>query len=319
MVNKATIEDERLSWEARGVLAYILSKPDNWEVRTTDLLGKAPNCKIDKLQRILKELESAGYLVRERVHTADGRFGWVSQVYENPLDAAEVQAKVGKRRRRTNAQPLPENPVMVTAPPLPEKPVMVKPQQEAKTPITGKTSNGTITGFTTRGKPPHIVNTDSSSPNGEESIAQSALDMGALETKQEPKASAPPAVIQALADLCKIDRKVATRIQHTNLAQAAGTFWSAAKKQHKSEAELLEAFAWFGRWWPKFWKGESGEAPSLKNVREHWGEAMAARPKPKTNGAYPTTKQPEPPDIKSPQETAAAMLKKLKDRNHAPS
>ena len=31
------IDDTRLSWAARGMLAYLLSRPAHWEVRVTDL------------------------------------------------------------------------------------------------------------------------------------------------------------------------------------------------------------------------------------------------------------------------------------------
>jgi hypothetical protein len=34
--------DARLSWEARGVMGYFLSKPDNWRVNTTDLWKQSP-------------------------------------------------------------------------------------------------------------------------------------------------------------------------------------------------------------------------------------------------------------------------------------
>lgn len=144
MVNKAPFENSDLSWEARGVLAYLLTKPDDWQVRTSDLLKQAPKCGGDKLARILKELEMAGYLVRERRNIAGGRFEWVTTIYENPLDAQQVAEKTGKRRGRN------------TAPPLPENPVMDAPQQEAKSTITGFTINGS----TIYGKPAHIVNTE---------------------------------------------------------------------------------------------------------------------------------------------------------------
>ena len=31
------VEDTRLSWAARGVLAYLLSRPDHWQIQITDL------------------------------------------------------------------------------------------------------------------------------------------------------------------------------------------------------------------------------------------------------------------------------------------
>lgn len=69
MMTRASAQDERLSWEARGILAYLLSKPDDWETRVTDLQQQ---CGRDKVRGILKELEATGYLEVERLQHADG-------------------------------------------------------------------------------------------------------------------------------------------------------------------------------------------------------------------------------------------------------
>lgn len=37
VLNTRANEDTRLSWAARGVLAYLLSRPDDWRVLATDL------------------------------------------------------------------------------------------------------------------------------------------------------------------------------------------------------------------------------------------------------------------------------------------
>ena len=34
--------DDRLTWEARGVMGYLLSKPDDWQVRFNDLVKRGP-------------------------------------------------------------------------------------------------------------------------------------------------------------------------------------------------------------------------------------------------------------------------------------
>lgn len=75
--------DGKLSWEARGVLGYLLSKPDDWQVRFYDLMKQGPAGEY-KLRRILKELEENDYLVRHRVQDREGKFDWVSTIYETP-------------------------------------------------------------------------------------------------------------------------------------------------------------------------------------------------------------------------------------------
>jgi hypothetical protein len=86
-VNITGAEDVDLSWEARGVLWYLLVKPDDWQVWFADLLNKGPSGR-DKLRRIFRELIAAGYMRRYRVHRGeDGRFVWVTEVYEEPQEA----------------------------------------------------------------------------------------------------------------------------------------------------------------------------------------------------------------------------------------
>jgi len=82
-VLNAVFGDERLSWEARGLLGYLLSKPDDWQVRLHDLLRRGPAGQ-DKLRRMLRELESTGHLRRERFRRIDGTFSWSLTVFEDP-------------------------------------------------------------------------------------------------------------------------------------------------------------------------------------------------------------------------------------------
>jgi hypothetical protein len=77
------LTDERLSWEARGLLSYLLSKPDDWQVRLYDLVRRGPAGE-HKVTRILRELQAAGYLRRHRMRRADGRFEWITLVVERP-------------------------------------------------------------------------------------------------------------------------------------------------------------------------------------------------------------------------------------------
>lgn len=75
--------DQKLSWEARGLMGYLLSKPDEWEIRFEDLLNKGP-AKEHKLRRMLAELRVAGYMNRIRHTLAGGTFDWTTEVYESP-------------------------------------------------------------------------------------------------------------------------------------------------------------------------------------------------------------------------------------------
>src|SRR5689334_23324458 len=84
LINRTFTDDPALSWEARGLLAYLLCKPDNWTVRFTDLERRGDAGR-EKLRRMLRELSTAGYLVRTRSHNpASGQWTWESVVYETP-------------------------------------------------------------------------------------------------------------------------------------------------------------------------------------------------------------------------------------------
>src|SRR5262249_31932336 len=61
----------------------------------------------------LRELEEAGYLVRERVHIGHGRFDWVSTVYEVPQQAEQstIDGFSGDGKKRTRKRNRPSTPL----------------------------------------------------------------------------------------------------------------------------------------------------------------------------------------------------------------
>ncbi len=76
--------DRRLSWRARGLMGYLLSKPDDWEVRVPDLIRQGDVGR-DAMTNMLRELERFGYLVRTKTQDEHGRWQWLSEVYEIPV------------------------------------------------------------------------------------------------------------------------------------------------------------------------------------------------------------------------------------------
>lgn len=83
VVDNRPIEDPALSFRALGLLVYLLSKPDHWEVSYRHLATVKAEGQ-HAVRATLAELETAGYLVRERRHLPGGRFEWVSTIYESP-------------------------------------------------------------------------------------------------------------------------------------------------------------------------------------------------------------------------------------------
>lgn len=86
MVDKYGVNDDRLSWKAKGILVYLLSKPDDWVVRVADLIKRAKDGR-DSVRSGLRELEDNGYLEKYQHRDENGTFGEVEYiVYERPIE-----------------------------------------------------------------------------------------------------------------------------------------------------------------------------------------------------------------------------------------
>lgn len=57
----APLRDKRLSYKARGVLYYLLSKPDNWKGQIFDLVSMSEKDGISAVKSAIKELVKFGY------------------------------------------------------------------------------------------------------------------------------------------------------------------------------------------------------------------------------------------------------------------
>jgi hypothetical protein len=80
------LADERLSFKARGLLAYLLSRPDGWHTDATRLAQIGPDGRRSILTG-LSELEEAGYLKRTRAQDPDtGRWATQCEVFDAPTE-----------------------------------------------------------------------------------------------------------------------------------------------------------------------------------------------------------------------------------------
>ncbi|KKL58194.1 hypothetical protein LCGC14_2227850 [marine sediment metagenome] len=84
LAHTSTINDSRLSNRAKGLLCYLISKPDNWYVNYKDLVNSSQDG-ITAVRSTIRELIETGYLVRSQLRQDNGRFGFYDfTIYEKP-------------------------------------------------------------------------------------------------------------------------------------------------------------------------------------------------------------------------------------------
>lgn len=97
VISNETLQDERLSYKATGLLAYLLSMPDDWRVNREDLADRKTDG-VAAVRSALNELDSAGYLVRRRKRLSNGTFETTLEVHERPVpDAKTARPEAGNR------------------------------------------------------------------------------------------------------------------------------------------------------------------------------------------------------------------------------
>ncbi|PEB56221.1 DNA-binding protein [Bacillus pseudomycoides] len=84
VINNTGLKDERLSWKAKGILAYILTLPDDWVFYREELSSHAKDG-IDSLKAGMKELKEYGYLKRFPIRDEQNRIvRWETVIHEIP-------------------------------------------------------------------------------------------------------------------------------------------------------------------------------------------------------------------------------------------
>lgn len=95
-------DNQALSFEALGLLSYLLTKPVDWVVRASDLQARG-RCGVEKARRIVRECVSAGYLVPSYIRDASGRItDRTYEVYDTPQ---ETVVKVVVVQNRATGKP----------------------------------------------------------------------------------------------------------------------------------------------------------------------------------------------------------------------
>lgn len=104
MVDVEVVNDKRLSWKAKGILFYLLSKPDGWKVIVKDIINHGQGGK-HTVYSALNELKACGYYRKFPVREGGKITHWQSVIYEYPADYEKdirEQEKQAKKEQKSN-------------------------------------------------------------------------------------------------------------------------------------------------------------------------------------------------------------------------
>jgi predicted transcriptional regulator len=97
MILRDTLYDRDLSLKAKGLLVFILSKPDDWQIYV-DALAKELKESKNTVGAIINELRDRGYCIRTRRTGSGGRLdGYNYMIFENLKDREDWENRLGKK------------------------------------------------------------------------------------------------------------------------------------------------------------------------------------------------------------------------------
>lgn len=109
-VSNQIINNAQLSFADKGLLLYLLSKPDTWKIARKDLEKHASDGQT-KIRAILKHLRVLGYLTLTKIVDTNGRIlGWRYTVYEQPIEnpiETYITLCKGQNKSKQNTQKVP--------------------------------------------------------------------------------------------------------------------------------------------------------------------------------------------------------------------
>lgn len=86
VISNSVLRDDRLSFEARGFLAFLLSMADNWNFSITGL-ASITGLSDRAVMRLTKELKKAGYIKQTKVKDETGLFrSYLWEISEEPSE-----------------------------------------------------------------------------------------------------------------------------------------------------------------------------------------------------------------------------------------
>jgi hypothetical protein len=101
LIDKTGLEDYNLTWDAKGILCYVLSKPDDWKVHIKELAQNSADG-ITVVRTAIAELIQAGYVSKKRIFNSKTKCieGVEYIFYESPQIKKEANQKTIKKTKK---------------------------------------------------------------------------------------------------------------------------------------------------------------------------------------------------------------------------
>lgn len=98
MIDSSIFLNSNISWKAKGLMGYFLSRPDDWKIHLKDLYKQSTDG-FDSVKSGLKELKEHGYLELVPIRNKGKIVAWEYIVYEVPtsttLDTGQSEPREG--------------------------------------------------------------------------------------------------------------------------------------------------------------------------------------------------------------------------------
>lgn len=91
-IPKALLDDTRLSWKAKGILCYLLGKPDDWRAWVSDIQAHGGDGE-SAIKSGLSELRKIGYAKLERITDRGRVSAWILHISDAPTFADQEKSK----------------------------------------------------------------------------------------------------------------------------------------------------------------------------------------------------------------------------------
>jgi uncharacterized phage protein (TIGR02220 family) len=95
MISREALSDENLSLKSKGLLAYLLSLPDDWKIYVSELEKHSRDGR-DSTRSALNELIDNNYIIREKVREKGKFKGYNYTVFDFPQQEIQSQPKTEK-------------------------------------------------------------------------------------------------------------------------------------------------------------------------------------------------------------------------------